>query len=68
MKKNLLLVPLFVFLLSIYSCGSGDEELNCGTKVVSNVTKQLNLGPEGGCYYINDNNNKSYVDRSECNC
>jgi hypothetical protein len=68
MKKNLLLVPLFVFLLSIYSCGSGDEELNCGTKVVSNVTKQLNLGPEGGCYYINDNNNKSYVERSECNC
>ena len=66
--RKLLLMSVLVFSLSMYSCGSGDEELNCGTKVVSNVTKQLNLGPEGGCYYLNDNNNKSYVDRSECKC
>jgi hypothetical protein len=24
-------------------------------------------GPRGGCYYINDNGNKVYVDRSLCN-
>ncbi len=24
-------------------------------------------GPRGGCYYINSNGNKSYVDRSLCN-
>ena len=30
--------------------------------------KQLYKGPKGGCYYINKNNNKTYVDRSECKC
>lgn len=29
---------------------------------------QLYLGPQGGCYYINSNGNKTYVDRSECDC
>ncbi len=24
-------------------------------------------GPRGGCYYINGNGNKTYVDRSLCN-
>lgn len=24
-------------------------------------------GPRGGCYYINSNGNKTYVDRSMCN-
>lgn len=27
----------------------------------------LHRGPRGGCYYINSNGNKTYVDRSECN-
>lgn len=30
--------------------------------------KQLYIGPKGGCYYINSNGNKTYVDRSNCNC
>ncbi len=30
--------------------------------------KQLYTGPRGGCYYYNSNGNKTYVDRSECNC
>lgn len=30
--------------------------------------KQLYRGPQGGCYYINSNGNKTYVDRSYCNC
>lgn len=28
--------------------------------------RQLHVGPRGGCYYINGNSNKTYVDRSEC--
>lgn len=28
--------------------------------------RQLYVGPRGGCYYINSNGNKSYVDRSYC--
>ena len=30
--------------------------------------KSLYEGPQGGCYYINSNGNKTYVDRSECDC
>lgn len=30
--------------------------------------KQLYKGPKGGCYYINSNANKTYVDRSYCTC
>lgn len=30
--------------------------------------KQLYRGPKGGCYYINSNGNKTYVDREYCNC
>lgn len=28
--------------------------------------RQLYVGPRGGCYYINSNGNKTYVDRSLC--
>jgi hypothetical protein len=28
----------------------------------------LTKGSKGGCYYINKNGNKTYVDRSYCNC
>jgi len=28
----------------------------------------LYRGPKGGCYYINGNGNKTYVDRGLCNC
>lgn len=31
------------------------------------VDKQYIRGPRGGCYYINSNGNKTYVDRSLCN-
>lgn len=30
--------------------------------------KQLYRGPQGGCYYINSNGNKTYVDRGYCKC
>ncbi|HEX6911878.1 MAG TPA: hypothetical protein VF142_15855 [Longimicrobium sp.] len=28
--------------------------------------RQLYVGPRGGCYYINRNGDRTYVDRSEC--
>lgn len=40
------------------------EEWPCGT----HKGNQLITGPKGGCYYINSNRNKVYVDRSECSC
>ena len=39
-------------------------EWPCGT----HNGNRLITGPKGGCYYINKNGNKTYVDRSECNC
>lgn len=45
-------------------CSTNDDDIPCGF----HNGKQLYLGPKGGCYYINTNNNKEYVDRSECNC
>ena len=69
MKK---LVRLFIlvlfFSISIsgcedqYSDPSGDYP--CGY----HNGKRLYKGAKGGCYYINSNGNKTYVDRSECNC
>lgn len=29
---------------------------------------RLYVGPKGGCYYINKNGNKTYVDRFYCDC
>lgn len=57
-----------LFLALLISCTAEGAGVDCGTKVVSGVTKQLYLGPKGGCYYNNDNGNKSYVDRSDCYC
>ncbi len=40
------------------------QERKCGF----HNDNQLWTGPQGGCYYYNSNQNKTYVDRSECNC
>ena len=54
----------FCFLM--VSCDSKEtmDEWECGT----HNGKTLWTGPKGGCYYYNSNGNKTYVDRSECNC
>ncbi len=73
MKKLLLLFSLSVFLnFTALSCTSSDDnnssgssgEIPCGY----HNGKRLYKGSQGGCYYYNDNGNKTYVDRSECNC
>ena len=71
MKKiKLLSISILLFCFISFSCSSSDEEADvyCGTKVVSDQSVDLWLGPRGGCFYYNVNNNKTYVDRSECNC
>ncbi|MNK14516.1 hypothetical protein D3C87_326390 [compost metagenome] len=37
------------------------------TSKSSSSTTSYIRGPRGGCYYINSNGNKTYVDRSMCN-
>lgn len=46
------------------SSSGGSGSGGCGT--YSGHT--LHIGEQGGCYYINSNGNKTYVDRSYCNC
>lgn len=68
MKKYILILFLLSNIVNFISCTSDDtEELSewrCGT----HNEHQLWTGPRGGCYYYNSNGNKTYVDRSECNC
>jgi|SRR5690606_18253993 len=41
---------------------------NTGSSSVKKQTGRKYIrGPRGGCYYINSNGNKTYVDRSFCN-
>lgn len=63
--KNLMkfILPV-LFVLAGLSCSGDDYEEPCGF----HNGKQLYLGPKGGCYYYNSNNNKEYVARSECKC
>lgn len=67
MKK---VIPfLFAISMTFISCdGDSDDVIECGTKVVNDLTVVLKLGPQGGCFYDNSNGNKTYVDRSDCKC
>lgn len=65
MKRMKKLLPLAFIMLCLCACSKDSEsEKACG----SHNGKQLYKGPEGGCYYYNSNDNKTYVERSECNC
>lgn len=69
MRKELFIISFITF-FSILSCTSEDDldktktEWKCGF----HKGKQLWTGPKGGCYYKNNNGNKTYVDRVNCNC
>lgn len=56
MKK---LFCCIVLLMSMMACGV----LECTYKGYP-----LHKGKRGGCYYINKNGNKQYVNRQLCNC
>lgn len=57
----------FALMLTCFSCGGDGEDALPSISCFHNG-KALHVGPKGGCYYINSNGNKTYVDRSECRC
>lgn len=65
--KSVLFLGLILTSLIFSTCKKKDvssSDTPCGT----HNGKQLYKGPQDGCYYINSNGNKTYVDKSECNC
>lgn len=62
MKKVFLMFSVLILIFSL-SC-SKEHDGDCG--YVNG--HPLHKGSMGGCYYINDNGNKTYVDRSQCHC
>jgi PKD repeat protein len=50
--------------------GSSDFDGNtfCGLIKISENLYSKYKGPNGGCFYINKNKNKVYIERGECNC
>jgi len=72
MRKNIFitLCSTLVWVTLLASCstyedvGNSNYQTNCGTY----NGHPLYSGPKGGCYYINNNSNKTYVDRAYCNC
>ncbi len=70
--KKIIYLAVIALSLTFASCG-GDDDNNSNSglkewKCGKHNGKQLWTGPKGGCYYYNSNGNKTYVDRSECNC
>ena len=49
---------------SLIALKTEPKDVHCGY----HNGKKLYKGSRGGCYYINSNDNKTYVDRSECTC
>jgi hypothetical protein len=72
MKKTILFLTTFL-LIHVASCTNSEDTLEAEANDIEvrcgfHNGHQLWKGPRGGCYYYNDNNNKIYVERSECNC
>lgn len=69
--KNLtvraILLLLFIACANL-QCDSSGSNYNADPECGTHNGNKLYLGPQGGCYYINSNGNKTYVDRSECHC
>lgn len=71
MRKLLLLLVLTI---GIGNCGEAttDDPTSPGSITTGSDDRcyhngnRLHEGPQGGCYYINSNGNKTYVDRAEC--
>ena len=76
MKKLLLTsLCLLIFCCSTSDDNSSDDnssdgnsERFCKEIEISGQLRRLYIGPEGGCYYYNSKQNKSYVDRDLCDC
>ena len=66
LPKLLLVIMLCLFFFS--SCEKEDSSDNSSASCGTYNGHILYKGPEGGCYYYNSNQNKTYVERSECDC
>lgn len=59
-----------VLLLASGTAGRADQWVVPGAALKPAITviqsRTYILGPRGGCYYINRNGNRTYVDRSRC--
>lgn len=70
MKK---LIYIFALGSMLMACGKTDSDPASATETFAPCGKrssgeQLYKGSKGGCYYINGNGNKTYVDRGDCKC
>lgn len=68
--KKLTILLIAICFITFSSCTNSDDEVSGAEEVKCGFHNgnQLWKGPQGGCYYYNDNGNKTYVERSECNC
>lgn len=53
--------------ISQSSTKNNSQKSSKNKKKNSSTSRKYITGPRGGCYYINSNGNKVYVDRSLCN-
>ena len=65
MKKIVLLVLMLSLTLACQKDDAAGADRACGTYKSG---QSLWVGPDGGCYYINSNGNKTYVEREACRC
>lgn len=65
MKSLRCILTFALFLAATAGCNQPvSDGGGCGTYNGHTLYK----GSQGGCYYYNDQGNKTYVDRSYCNC
>ncbi len=65
MKKILMAVLMLSLTLGCEKDEATTADRPCGTYKSG---QSLRTGPDGGCYYINSNGNKTYVEREACKC
>jgi hypothetical protein len=61
--KRIFIVSLLILFISC-SKSTHPSSTPCGTYNGHNLYK----GSQGGCYYLNSNGTKEYVDRPRCRC
>lgn len=73
MTKKITKLLYSISFLLLLSCTPSDDSGSFNFNPGSGSTpcgtyngKKTYTGPKGGCYYINSNGNKTYVDRSYC--
>lgn len=73
MKKVFFLITIGLFLACSKDDSSSSGSGSSGGSSIDRICgtyngKTLYKGSSGGCYYINSNKNKTYVDKKNCKC